>query len=90
MTDPEPYDLDVLPTFDPLKPFPNQIVMVMAAWIPDHGWLVTRRGMIYGGKHGQPPLLDLPWDELKEIVAREATSSARAIQHRYQKTKEGE
>lgn len=63
-------------------PLPGAIQILMAVYIPGKGYLATRRGMIYGGRHGEPPMVSDP-DKAWEIAAVEVQGGLRALSHRH-------
>lgn len=61
---------------------PGLVQMLMAVWVPGKGWLVAKRSMIYGGRHGEAPMVDGDLSVLEQAVAIEAKTGLRAIQSR--------
>jgi hypothetical protein len=57
------------------RKIPGMIQMVMAVWVPEEGWLHTKRGITACG-----PIKAQPVGE--DAVVLEAKSGYRAIQHR--------
>lgn len=72
MTD--PHDL---PVIEGIRPIPLHAHVIIAAWVPDHGWLITRQGISHA------PNTSLTSDDFTEAVAFVAKAGARAMQHRY-------
>jgi hypothetical protein len=62
---------------------PGMIQMVVASFIPDKGWLVTKRSIIYGGRHGPPPLIYDDEEKILGIMTHELRSAIRAMKHRF-------
>lgn len=61
---------------------PGAIQILTAVWIPGKGYLASKRSMIYGGHHGEQPMItDL--DKAEAIVGLEVRGSLRALAHRY-------
>jgi hypothetical protein len=63
---------------------PGVVQVVIAAYDPERGWVSTKRGMLYGGHHGEPPLIGQPIEKVLEIVDREVHSGVRAIKARWE------
>lgn len=61
---------------------PKLVQMTLAVYIPGKGWLTTKRGIIYGGRHGEPPLIDFDVDVIVERLTPELRSGIRAMKHR--------
>jgi hypothetical protein len=61
---------------------PGMVQMTIASFIPNKGWLVTKRSMLYGGRHGPPPLIDDDEDKILEIMTHELRSCIRAMKQR--------
>jgi len=68
----------------------GMVQVVMAVYVKGEGWLWTRRGMIYGGRHGEPPTIEKPEEALFDIVALEVKTGLRAMRHTYQRHKDGD
>jgi hypothetical protein len=65
------------------RPFHGQVQMVMGVWDEQRGWLTTRRSMIYGGRHGEPPMIER--DDAVSIIESEAGNGFRAMQTSWRK-----
>lgn len=61
---------------------PERLQMVLTAFIPGRGWLTTRRGTIYGGRHPREPLITDDEELLVRDMTIELRGSIRAMQHR--------
>lgn len=61
---------------------PGLVQMVLVTYVPGKGWLATRRGAIYGGHHGRPPLIEDSLERVMEVMTVELRSGIRAMQHR--------
>ncbi|HEX5016488.1 MAG TPA: hypothetical protein VFX15_02750 [Actinomycetes bacterium] len=60
---------------------PGMIQMTLATFVPGKGWLTTKRSMIYGGRHGEPPMID-DIEKAHEIMSHELRTGLRAMKHR--------
>jgi hypothetical protein len=58
---------------------PGMVQMVLGTFVPGKGWLVTKRGVIYGGRHGPPPLIADDVDKVVEHLLPELRSGIRAM-----------
>ena len=61
---------------------PGLIQMETGIFVPTHGWLTSKRSVIYGGRHGPAPMIDDGIDTIMDIMVPELRSCIRAIQHR--------
>lgn len=61
---------------------PGMVQMVLATFVPDKGWLVTKRSAIYGGRHGRPPLIEDTEGAIVDVMAPELRSGIRAMKAR--------
>jgi hypothetical protein len=53
----------------------------LAVFVPGKGLLETRRGLIYGGRHGPAPMIE---DEASdETILLETKTALRALRHHY-------
>lgn len=69
---------------DHLLKIHGMVQVVMFVWCEDRGeWLHTRRGVIYGGRHGEPPMLEQPIEKLETTVLTEVRGGLRALAHRW-------
>ena len=61
---------------------PGLIQMETGIFVPDHGWLTSKRSVIYGGRHGPAPMITADIDTVMGIMVPELRSCIRAIKHR--------
>lgn len=61
----------------------GMIQIAMVVYDEERGWLITKRGAIYGGRHGEAPMIagDLP--VLERIIGVEIRSGLRALKARW-------
>lgn len=69
------------PSFSSWPEIPGMIQMVLATFVPTRGWLTTKRSVIYGGHHGEPPMITKP-EKAFEIMQVELRSGLIAMKHR--------
>lgn len=64
------------------QPIVGLVQVLMAVWVPGKGYLITKRSIIYGGRHGDPPLImdQASWP----IVESEVRGGLRTLAHRYE------
>ena len=61
---------------------PGMVQMTLAVFVPNRGWLTTKRSVIYGGRHGPPPMIDDDAEEIENIMRHELRSGLRAMKER--------
>lgn len=71
-------------SLDPIPKIDKRIQVVIVCWIEGKGWLATRRGLVYGGRHGEPPTIDMSLGEMHPIVHQQVDNGLRAMKHRYE------
>lgn len=58
----------------------GMIQVLMAVWDEERGWLTTKRGVIYGGRHGEPPMIEDQPEKIAAIIQPEVATGLRALQ----------
>lgn len=56
----------------------------VSVFVAGKGWLTSRRSLIYGGRHGEPPMIIGP-ESSDDIVLMEVKTMLRALRHAYRR-----
>lgn len=70
----------------PMHPVPGLFQMVLAVYDRERGWITTKRSIIYGGRHGDAPWVDLPLEDIEKVMSIELRTGIRAIKYAWEQT----
>lgn len=64
-----------------LPEVPGEVQLLVAVWLPGHGWITSYRGVVI---HGQMPTIEQPVDVLMEALGVELRAALRSAQNTFE------